>query len=249
MLRRRMIQHLREHNWTAVGIDFVIVVLGVFVGIQVANWNEDRQQSARQANYRERLRVDFVGIRERMRTHREFYREALAGGDLILSLVRAEPAALKTIEVDTGRMERALNALLSSRIPPPLPATYVEMRSEGQLSHIADSELRDRMAEYDRLLGVVQKVGDNTDHNLVTQSPILLRHFTSRTLEDPKALSGIREELVAYDLDGMRRDGEFAIAVKLLHRYAYNSLQQRERQLELIEAILTRLESTAGGKG
>ena len=35
--------HLREQNWTAVWIDFVIVVVGVFVGLQVQDWNEVRK--------------------------------------------------------------------------------------------------------------------------------------------------------------------------------------------------------------
>jgi hypothetical protein len=42
MLLRRVIEHVREQNWTAIAIDFVIVVIGVFVGIQVANLNEAR---------------------------------------------------------------------------------------------------------------------------------------------------------------------------------------------------------------
>lgn len=42
MILRRIIQHLRKQEWTAIGIDFVIVVLGVFVGLQVSNWNEER---------------------------------------------------------------------------------------------------------------------------------------------------------------------------------------------------------------
>lgn len=40
MILRRITQHVREQNWTAIGIDFVIVVVGVFIGIQVSNWNE-----------------------------------------------------------------------------------------------------------------------------------------------------------------------------------------------------------------
>jgi hypothetical protein len=48
MLLRRVIEHVREQNWTAVGIDFVIVVVGVFVGIQVSNWNESRAERARE---------------------------------------------------------------------------------------------------------------------------------------------------------------------------------------------------------
>ena len=39
---RRIIGHLKDQHWTAVAIDFVIVVVGVFIGIQVSNWNGER---------------------------------------------------------------------------------------------------------------------------------------------------------------------------------------------------------------
>ncbi len=42
MILRRMIQHVKAQNWTAVALDFVIVVVGVFIGIQVSNWNDAR---------------------------------------------------------------------------------------------------------------------------------------------------------------------------------------------------------------
>jgi hypothetical protein len=62
MLLRRVIEHVREQNWTAVGIDFVIVVIGVFVGIQVANWNAARVE-------RELVRGHLSEIAEDLRTH------------------------------------------------------------------------------------------------------------------------------------------------------------------------------------
>lgn len=40
MLLRRITKHVKDQNWFAVGIDFVIVVIGVFIGLQVANWND-----------------------------------------------------------------------------------------------------------------------------------------------------------------------------------------------------------------
>lgn len=42
MLLRRITEHVIAQNWTAIAIDFVIVVVGVFIGIQVSNWNESR---------------------------------------------------------------------------------------------------------------------------------------------------------------------------------------------------------------
>lgn len=40
MILRRVIEHVRDQNWAAIGIDFCIVVIGVFFGIQVASWNQ-----------------------------------------------------------------------------------------------------------------------------------------------------------------------------------------------------------------
>lgn len=58
----RVAAHIREQNWTAIGIDFLIVVLGVFVGIQVANWNEARVE-------RELVRGHLTEIAEDLRAH------------------------------------------------------------------------------------------------------------------------------------------------------------------------------------
>ena len=48
MILRSITKHVTDQNWFAVGIDFFIVVIGVFMGVQVSNWND-----ARTNNYRE----------------------------------------------------------------------------------------------------------------------------------------------------------------------------------------------------
>ena len=42
MILRRVIEHVKKQEWTAVFLDFLIVVVGVFIGIQVSNWNAAR---------------------------------------------------------------------------------------------------------------------------------------------------------------------------------------------------------------
>lgn len=44
MILRRIAENLRAQNWTNVAIEVAIVIVGVFIGIQAANWNEERQQ-------------------------------------------------------------------------------------------------------------------------------------------------------------------------------------------------------------
>jgi len=60
MILRRLRTHVENENWFAVFVDFCIVVIGVFIGIQVANWNE-----ARAAKERERLLL--VELREEVK--------------------------------------------------------------------------------------------------------------------------------------------------------------------------------------
>ncbi|MEM6536630.1 MAG: hypothetical protein AAF668_02745 [Pseudomonadota bacterium] len=42
MILRSLTKHVRTQNWFAVALDFCIVVFGVFIGIQVSNWNDER---------------------------------------------------------------------------------------------------------------------------------------------------------------------------------------------------------------
>lgn len=44
MILRRVTEHVKAQNWFTVGIDFVIVVVGVFVGLQVQDWNDSRKE-------------------------------------------------------------------------------------------------------------------------------------------------------------------------------------------------------------
>ena len=58
MLLRRIIEHVKTQNWTAVAIDFFIVVVGVFIGIQVSNWNTGLSNKRAYESALERLRLE-----------------------------------------------------------------------------------------------------------------------------------------------------------------------------------------------
>lgn len=58
MILRRVVQRLKQQEWTAVVIEIAIVVLGVFIGLQVSNWNEARKDRALEAVYLDRIADD-----------------------------------------------------------------------------------------------------------------------------------------------------------------------------------------------
>jgi hypothetical protein len=58
MILRSVIRHVRDQNWFAVGLDFLIVVVGVFIGIQVANWNDERSERSRESGILDELAAD-----------------------------------------------------------------------------------------------------------------------------------------------------------------------------------------------
>jgi hypothetical protein len=58
MLLRSVIKHVNTQNWFAVGLDFAIVVVGVFLGIQIGNWNEERVFEIREQTLLVELRAE-----------------------------------------------------------------------------------------------------------------------------------------------------------------------------------------------
>ncbi len=61
MILSRIAKHLREQNWTAVGIELLIVIIGVFIGAQASNWNEERKVRDGERVFLERVRSEMAG--------------------------------------------------------------------------------------------------------------------------------------------------------------------------------------------
>jgi len=86
MILRRLTANLRVQNWTAIAIEFLIVVVGVFVGIQASNWNQARISRADTQHLLMRIEpeidqiIDFAAnTRDYYATSRRFAETAFAG--------------------------------------------------------------------------------------------------------------------------------------------------------------------------
>jgi hypothetical protein len=80
MILRRVIKHFRNQEWTAIFLDFIIVVVGVFVGLQVANWNEARAQKAQERGFLIQLREEVREIDRIREDQARFTNRIIEGG-------------------------------------------------------------------------------------------------------------------------------------------------------------------------
>lgn len=80
MIPRRLSQSLKEQNWTAIWIEFILLVLGVFLGIQVANWNQARIFDAQEHAYLEELRDEIHANIRQIEYRKAYYRTVLESG-------------------------------------------------------------------------------------------------------------------------------------------------------------------------
>ena len=137
MILRRVINHFRKQEWTAIVIDFVIVVLGVFIGIQVANWNaaraSDQRSRAVTAQMIDDLRLEAWG-----------FQYLLEYSDDVLK------SAGQTLDMLEGRVAGDDEALLIAayratqyREPRRRRSTYDELISTGEIGLIRERALRD----------------------------------------------------------------------------------------------------------
>ena len=243
MILRSITRHVRDQNWFAVGLDFLIVVLGVFIGIQVANWNSARLGAEQQQRYIERLSADFHAIKRRIDSHFVTFEGIIEGTEHLQQLLSLSEAEFREIVIDPQRLKDAAARIDHARIPPGSSATYLEMVAAGQLSALGNPALRDRLAEYERLTGIHLEVFRMSVAQVSQQRPILFRHYKVRTALDAEALSGMRMEAERIDLDGMRRDPEFEIALMIAQTATRNNYGLRRLEARVVDEILALLDA------
>jgi hypothetical protein len=227
MIFRRIKAHVEKENWFAVGIDFVIVVIGVFIGIQVANWNDTRSDREREAQYLENLADDIgeeVGVIEEVLLAQRLRISVI---DHMIDEARGEqlPQEIKSslrvsdissagtfsmppsVDLEGLDQDYFLSYAIMARIFSESSSTFETLQATGDFGLIRDKDLALGIADY-----------YSSVENLVH-----LENGTIRHIRDEAASIGKRHGLDAFgpnDYDqvvgALREDAEFAAALRTL---------------------------------
>ena len=144
MLLRRISRHVKEQNWTAICIDFLIVVLGVFMGVQVDRWYQDSKDLDRGRQYLQSVAFDMNSDVEAVEDRRAFWKDVSTYSDQAVSYIETGKLA------DGSPWKTLLAFYQASQVWrfSSTDTTYIEMRSSGSLDLIEDKNLRRELVNY-----------------------------------------------------------------------------------------------------
>jgi hypothetical protein len=131
-------------NWFAVSVDVLVVIVGIFLGLQVTNWQADITEQKTAEKYLVRLSTDLQNDLEKMRHTEAFWR----------TIKDYTEQSLNYLEEPDKNTQTAWNTVLgffqASQIDPfqVNDITYNELLQAGQLSLLESHTLRQKLAEY-----------------------------------------------------------------------------------------------------
>ncbi len=137
MILRRLSEAISRQEWSTIAIELVILVVGIFIGLQVDDWNSNRQDRSDELQYVQRLHEDVLladRLTQRVRDRLLERLEAIkSGADVLFGHTdRASLLAEECTAVSASNLFRT-NA-------PPL-AAFDELVGTGRLEIIRDAEL------------------------------------------------------------------------------------------------------------
>lgn len=144
MLLRRITNHLKQQNWFAVGVEIVIVLVGVFLGIQAANWNNEREQRQDERQILKRLSDETAVLLSAVREEKDLLQsradKLTAVQPVIYSLEEARP--LSGAECEAIALSH-IYRLGSDELP-----VLNELIGTGRFDRLRSEGLRQELREY-----------------------------------------------------------------------------------------------------
>jgi len=160
MILRRFMQHVEKQNWFAVGLDVVVVIFGVYIGIYLGELADER---AIRSDVRDALEVVRVQLEQDLKAVDRiiaYRQEKLTEPERLLPMIASEP-------FDEAAFGQGLLTAFS-RIYTYFPKSsgYVNMKDNGYLARLDDPALLEALTYlFDQVYVRHVVVADESDQN------------------------------------------------------------------------------------
>lgn len=238
MLFRRLAEHVKAQNWTAVALDFVIVVVGVYIGLQVSNWNETRSENERIATQLASFRAEIILARDNFGMFKAYYedrvedvatlRRRLESGD-DFPADEFNPLAVSAIR--GGSLNMAFRG-------------YEELTTTGAISKLDDARLRDQLHEWDRQLTAINNIDvvlEDTRANLIIPAVLQGTIFGNALQTDERYKDLTVANRFEFDIEEIRANRALDGALAIRQLQAKQQLNTLNDFIDTTEALIIAL--------
>ena len=140
MILRRLSANLRSQNWVAIGIEFLLVVLGVFFGILAANWNEERLAKRETKQLLGQVHAQLVELVIYIDSLDGYYASAARYGDRAIAGWRSDPSVSDAEFVIAAYQASQINGVANNS------GTWAAIFGAENLRDIENSVIRENLA-------------------------------------------------------------------------------------------------------
>ena len=155
MLHRRIFQHLRDQNWFAIGLDLIVVVVGISLAFQADRWYESRKLLADLDGYFLALADDFAETRQSLERAIDGHGRSR---DAATQLINYGPE--DALLIDHDQFYLLLRDVNRAQIFNPVRRTYDTMISTGAFEIIPDAELKRELTSFITVVNLI-----DSEHN------------------------------------------------------------------------------------
>ena len=251
MLLRSVTKHVKDQNWFAVFLDFFLVVAGVFIGLQVNDWNAQRVEQSLEQEYLERLRDDVEESRNNTKRVTTSWLAQIDHLNLVIdSLDKCEIADDEKDDFAEGlfNLGKFEMAYLNT-------STIEEMKSTGRFGIIENIDIRDGLSQLESEIYYQERVEPQMIARLsphieyVSQS---VRFKVTNLNDATKMNEKIGDEdfkfsnVTSYSLDTLCSDSKFIASISFVRGDLYEMMDWNTRIAEDMDTTLVKIEEELG---
>jgi len=235
MLLRRITKHVKDQNWFAVGIDFAIVVLGVFIGLQVANWNEARSENEQIADQLSSFHTELILARDVLADRQAYYEDRIEGAAFLRRRLEQGddlPAEEFNQLVLSATRGGALNIAFRG---------YEEITTTGAMSKVTDTELRELLHKWDTQLAFIRRSDLSVEYmrnSLIIPTVLNGTTFGNALRTDDRYPEVTETERFDFDIEAIRSNRSLDGALAIRHVHAKQQLNLLNDFIQTTEALI-----------
>jgi len=239
MLLRRFLLHVRSENWFAVLLDFVVVVVGLFIGLQIDTWWEEQREAKLEATYLIEIQEDFELNKSRLE-------DSITALESIIRSVLAlhQAAALDTPPMSVPELNEAFRSVGSMAAFIPVNRAFANLTGSGDLKIIRNRQLKNALANYYAAAEITMLVQNTHEMELVhIYEPYIIENLdysvVAITRVDDFPLPPASEESSIMKVIGTRK---FRNILTQKWVISTDLLNQHRGMLDLTDSVLRLLE-------